>query len=61
MARGSSTLRLAICLALAVAAWNSLSLSFCGTSLAVARDSQLSSGRQGWRLDMMDVGPKGIG
>mmetsp|Transcript_27243 Transcript_27243/g.62791 ORF Transcript_27243/g.62791 Transcript_27243/m.62791 type:complete len:147 (+) Transcript_27243:59-499(+) len=53
--------RLLVCVVLAIAAWNIASLpAFCG-SRAVPRDMQLRTPRDGWRLDMMDVGPKGIG
>mmetsp|Transcript_29236 Transcript_29236/g.67304 ORF Transcript_29236/g.67304 Transcript_29236/m.67304 type:complete len:145 (+) Transcript_29236:68-502(+) len=51
--------RLLRCAVLAIAAWSFSSLhAFCGNSVSAApRDVK----RQGWRLDMMDVGPRGIG
>mmetsp|Transcript_30432 Transcript_30432/g.55496 ORF Transcript_30432/g.55496 Transcript_30432/m.55496 type:complete len:151 (-) Transcript_30432:53-505(-) len=57
--------RLLCCVVLAIAAWNFSSLpAFCGswsTPVGV-RDAQLiAPQRQGWRLDLMEVGTKGIG
>mmetsp|Transcript_141672 Transcript_141672/g.200643 ORF Transcript_141672/g.200643 Transcript_141672/m.200643 type:complete len:149 (+) Transcript_141672:44-490(+) len=51
--------RLLVCLGLVIAAWNLVSLpAFCG-SKPVPRDMRTS--RDGWRMDLMEFGPKGIG
>ena len=59
MARSGARM-LAIALALAVAAWSYDSLrSFCGNFGLSTR--QPATACNGWRLDKMEVGPRGIG
>merc|ERR1719412_509552 len=52
--------RAALALALLAATWLALPPAFCGGApFAEARGSLAK--RNGWRLDMMEIGPKGIG
>ncbi|CAK0816909.1 unnamed protein product [Prorocentrum cordatum] len=52
--------RAALALALAAAALRLGSLAFCGAPAAPPARGSLA-GREGWRLDLIEIGPKGIG
>merc|ERR1719323_2021550 len=59
--RAAFPLRAAFASALLAAAWQlALPRAFCGSALPAEARGSLAQ-RNGWRLDMMEFGPKGIG
>jgi len=59
MARSART-RAVLVAAIGAVALNLASLAFCGAPAAAPARGSLA-GREGWRLDLIEIGPKGIG